>query len=375
MLGRSPKDLDYVVVNGTEEELINRGLTKIGSNFPIFIDPQTRAEYAFARGESLEEDLKRRDLTINAMAMDEDGKIIDPFDGRRDLKKKILRHVSDHFAEDPLRVLRIARFKAHLPEFEIHPDTLDYLREISQSDAYQNILGERIFTELRLALNCQRPSYFFEVLKSIGGLRPHFKELADLVNVPQNPQYHPEGDCWVHTMLVLDQAARISADPRIRYSALVHDLGKGVTPKKILPKHIGHEETGVKLVQNLSLRLFIPNDWTETAVVVTRFHLRVHRIDEMKASSIVRMFYEMDAFRRSHLIPLLARACEADDMGKLKEHVSQGKKLEAAFEAIRVIDKDALDPKLEGRAYGEALRAARVKKLKEFLSEVDGNHE
>lgn len=371
LLGVPPKDRDWIIVDTTESELLEKGFQKVGLGFPVFLHPITREEHVLLEDGDLRRDLERRDLTINAMAIDESGALLDYFGGQNDLQQKILRHTSASFEEDPLRVLRVARFRARYPEFSIAPETMSLMRQIAGSIGYQAILSERIFTELRLALKSARPSVFFEVLKSVNALKPHFKELNDLIDVPQRALYHPEGDCWTHTMLVLDQAATLTEDLPTRFAALVHDLGKGVTPKKILPKHIAHEENGLPLVKDFSSRLRVPNDWLESALVVTKFHLRVHRLREMKASTIVRMFYEMDAFRKPHLVEILALACEADNLGKLRPTYEEGALLRRFFKAAQVVRAGDLVSVFGGAKLGEAIREERIKAVKSLIASED----
>lgn len=371
LLSLEPKDKDYVVLNSSSEELKALGFQQVGNSFSIFLHPKTKEEYALPRGGNLEEDLLKRDLTINSMALSENGELIDPFGGRADLENKILRHVSPYFNEDPLRVFRVFRFKTLHPEFSIAPETLSLISELVKSEAFKRIIPERIFQELKIVMESEKPSIFFEGLRSVDGLNIYFKELEDLIGVPQTLKYHPEGDAWIHTMLVLDEAARISQDVLVRYSALVHDFGKGTTPKKILPRHIGHEESGVKLVKAFGQRLMIPSEWTKAAVVVTRFHLRVHMLKEMKANTIVRMFYEMDAFRKPFLVKVLSDACRADEMGKLKDPLTSSSKLETYFEVIKSIGASHVSQDHRGEAVGEAIRAERVRKLKDFMDHTD----
>lgn len=363
LMGRIPKDRDFVVTESSPDEMLRLGYFQVGQSFSIFLNPKTRDEYALARGESLIEDLERRDLTINAMARSEEGELIDPFQGQKDIENKILRHVSSAFCDDPLRIFRIARFKTYYPDFEIAEETSSLIKNLVGTKEFKELSTERIFTEMKLALKTKNPSVFFQTLLKLDALDYHFPELKRLVGVPQRAEYHPEGDAWIHTMLVLDHAADLSSDLPLRYSALVHDLGKGVTPQKVLPRHIGHEEAGIPLVKRLSKRLKVPNEWLEAAVVVTKFHLRVHRIFEMKASSIVRMFYEMDAFRKPYLVKTLALCCEADDMGKLKDSVPQGRYLEECFEKIKDISLGEISPTLTGKAIGDEIRARRVRRL------------
>lgn len=212
-----------------------------------------------------------------------------------------------------------------------------------------------------------KPSIFFNVLKQVDGLRYFFPEIHRLIGVPQRKEYHPEGDCFIHTMLVLDKSAELSADLVVRYSALVHDLGKGVTPKSILPRHVGHENAGVPLVRQMGERLKIPSYWTETAMVVTKHHLKVHRIKEMRPNSIVRLFYEMDSFRKPKLVSILAQVCEADELGKMKGEPKEGKFLEACFSIVKEVSAQTVKNEVQGKKLGEAIRAERVRRLKGFI--------
>ena len=229
LLGQVPKDLDYVVTNSTKDEMISLGFLQVGIQFPIFIHPKTKDEYALPRGKTLEEDLFHRDITINSMAMDSEGQIIDPYGGAQDLENKIIRHVSDAFKDDPFRVYRVMRFKARFPNFNIAPETIDLMKEIINTPSFKSISPDRIIKELRVVLSLPKPSLFFEGLKDLKALYCFFPELEKLINVPQSLKYHPEGDAWTHTMLVLDQAASLTDNILVRYSCLVHDLGKGIT--------------------------------------------------------------------------------------------------------------------------------------------------
>lgn len=387
LLGKIPKDLDYVVVGSSEAEMLNHGFKKVGAAFPVFLS-ENGSEYALARTEkkslttgtnahaefdfetnsvSLQEDLQRRDLTINAMAFDvESNTLIDYVNGKTDLENKTLRHVSPAFSEDPLRVFRVARFAARLG-FSVAPETLTLMRQVVAAAEFKTLSFERVCVEMEGALQTEKPSIFFEVLKSVGGLDHYFPELVNLFDVPQKVEYHPEGDVWVHTMLVLDQAANLSPDIRIRFAALVHDLGKGITPQDKLPAHPGHESSGIPLVEQFCDRLHIPNSWREAAIVVTRNHLRVHQIDQAKASSIVRMFYEFNAFKKPELVAILARACEADDLGKNRVAVTQGHTLEEYFQVANSIGFKDIKSGLQGQAISNEIRAERVRHLKTYM--------
>lgn len=393
LLGMDSKDKDYVVVGSSRDEMLQAGFEEVGKAFPVFLHPENKCEYALARKEkknynsstnphcnfdfevkdvTLEEDLWRRDLTINAIAAETDNSnldsIIDPYGGVEDLINKVLRHVSDAFIEDPLRVLRVARFAAKLPDFKIAEETLELMKDIVKSEEFKSLSEERVLIEMMKALETEKPSIFFEVLKDIDGLKYFFPELHNLIDVPQNPTYHPEGDCWVHTMLVLDKASEFK-DMRITFAALAHDLGKGITPEEILPAHHNHEEEGVPLVEEFCKRLKVPNNLRDCAKIVTRYHLKVHRIKEMTPNSIVKMFYNMDAFRNEHYIPVLARACEADDFGKLKGKVDQGILLEKYFDVVKDVSFKDIRQDLKGEAIGNEIRAERVRRLKKFIGD------
>lgn len=393
LLGLNPKDKDYVVVGATKKEMIELGFSEVGNFFPVFLHPKTKQEYALARKErkiskgknphsnfdfeienvTLEEDLKRRDLTINAIALDErfndlnnHAALIDPYNGLKDINDKVLRHVSEAFSEDPLRVLRVARFSAKFPDFRIASETLEVMKEIVRGEDFKKLSQERILKEMLGAFRTPKPSNFFEVLKEVGGLEIYFPELHALIDVPQNPEYHPEGDCWVHTMLVLDKSTQFNSEI-ISYACLVHDLGKGITPKEMWPRHIGHEESGIPLVEKFSDRLGVPNSYRQAALIVTKHHLRVHRIEQGNPRSIIRMFYEIDAFRKPELIEILARCCEADDLGKNRENIKQGKILEDYFREIKDIGFKDIRQDLKGEAISHEIRALRVRKLKSYI--------
>lgn len=365
--GQEPRDKDYVVVGADAQEMIEKGYQKVGQSFEVFLHPKTREEYALSRGKTILDDLKSRDLTINAMAIDENDEIVDPYGGRKDLEQKILRHVSEKFIDDPLRVFRVARFQTYYPDFKIAVETLSLMRKVVKTKVFSETSSERIFHEMKFSLNSTKPSLFFEVLRNVDGLKLFFPELEKLIGVPQVEKYHPEGDCWTHTMLALDYSSKITHDVIIRFCVLVHDLGKGLTPKDILPKHIGHEKRGVDLVKKFCQRLRIPKKWEEASIVVTEFHLKLHRIMEMNPKSIVRMFYEMDAFRKPDLIKILTQACEADEMGKFNEEYSQGKVFGEYFNLVRGVSAKDVKKDLKGKALGCEIRSERVRRLQSLI--------
>ena len=336
LLGLAVRERDWVVVGAEPEALQRAGYRPVGREFPVFLHPETHEEYALARLErkvgpgyrgfvtefspqvTLEEDLRRRDLTINAIAQRENGELVDPFGGRRDLEARVLRHVSDAFIEDPVRVLRVARFAARFkPQgFTVASETLDKMREIVRAGEMDALVPERVWQETERALGCDHPEVFFEVLRACGALGAVFPELEALFGVPQPPKWHPELDTGVHTLLALEQAVRLGAPLSVRFATLVHDLGKACTPRERWPSHHGHEESGVALIEKLCQRLKVPAALRELAVLVARFHGKVHRALELRASTVLELFEAADAFRRSERFNELLLACEADARGR-----------------------------------------------------------
>lgn len=394
LLGLPVKDRDWVVVGATPEELLREGYQPVGKDFPVFLHPQTKEEYALARTErktgpgytgfsfhaapdvSLEDDLRRRDLTINAMAQQADGVLIDPFNGRTDLEQRLLRHVSRAFIEDPVRILRVARFAARFAEFgfKVADETMILMQEMVANGEVDALVPERVWQETERALGENTPSRFFEVLRECGALARIFPELEQLFGVPQPPEHHPEIDTGVHVMLVLQQAARLSADTRVRFAALVHDLGKGITPKDELPQHIEHEERGVPLVEQLCERLRVPRDYRDIAVLVTRYHLYFHRAKELRAGTILKLFQSLDLFRRPERLDMFLLACEADSRGRPGHYetrvLAQPDLFRTAFRAAASIDvQPILDRGLTGQAIAAELQQQRIKAIKAVLHE------
>ncbi|MGQ0657139.1 MAG: multifunctional CCA addition/repair protein [Chromatiales bacterium] len=334
LLGVPVQDCDWVVVGATPEQMEALGYRPVGKEFPVFLHPETHEEYALARTErktgrgykgfvvhaapevTLEQDLRRRDLTINAMAEDADGILIDPFNGQADLAARILRHVSPAFVEDPLRVLRVARFAARL-DFQVAPETLVLMREMTASGELGEITPERVWQELERALGEPRPRRFVETLRECDALEALFPEVSRLFGVPQRADYHPEVDTGIHILMVLDAAARLSPDPRIRFAVLTHDLGKGTTPADILPRHYGHEERSVELLVDFCLRWRVPNDYRDLAAIVARHHGLAHRVRELKPATVLRLLQSTDAFRRPDRFEQFLTACAADYRGRL----------------------------------------------------------
>ncbi len=336
LLGIAVKERDWVVVGGTREELLRLKYAQVGRDFPVFLHPETHEEYALARLErkvspgyrgftvefgpevTLEEDLARRDLTINAMAEAPDGTVLDPFGGRRDLDARMLRHVSPAFAEDPVRVLRVARFAARFAPlgFQVAPETLELMRAMVDRREVDALVPERVWQETEKALRESKASEFFRVLRACGALRPIYPEIDALFGVPQPAQWHPEIDTGLHTLMVLDQAALLCPDLKVRFAALVHDLGKGTTPREEWPSHRGHEERSVSLIEALSLRLRLPGDYRDLSIIVARYHGIVHRAFELKPKTILEFMERADAFRRPERFAQALLACEADSRGR-----------------------------------------------------------
>jgi len=336
LLERPVYERDYVVVGATPEDLLSLGFQQVGKDFPVFLHPETKDEYALARTErktapgyhgfvvhaepdvTLEEDLQRRDLTINALAWDRDGNLIDFHGGLADLEGRILRHVSPAFAEDPVRILRLARFAARFADlgFSVAAETMDLMRSMVSAGEVDALVAERVWQELAKALGETRPSVFFDVLRECGALVRLFPEVDRLYGVPQPAKWHPEIDTGVHTMMVLDMAARLSPDPEVRFAALTHDLGKGTTSADILPSHHGHGERSVDLVDALCDRFRIPNRFRGLARITARFHGDVHKVAELRPATIVDMFDRADLFRRPGRFEQMLVACEADYRGR-----------------------------------------------------------
>ena len=391
LLGLPVQDRDYVVVGATPEQMVAQGFKPVGADFPVFLHPETKAEYALARTErksghgykgftvyaapdvTLEDDLKRRDLTINAMAEDEAGQLVDPYGGAVDLRNGVLRHVSEAFAEDPVRVLRVARFAARYAKwgFRVAHVTNTLMKEMVAAGEIDHLVAERVWAELERALAEDTPSRFFTVLRGCGALVRLFPEIDALFGVPQPEKHHPEIDTGAHAMLVVDAAAKLSPDPRVRFAALMHDVGKGATPSTEWPRHIGHEERGADMVRALCQRFRIPNEYRDLGVLAARFHGHCHRIDELRAATLVDTFEAMDAFRKPRRIEQFVLACEADYRGRTGQEMRpypQGEKFRNAFAAARDIDTAALAAGASGPQVGARIREARIGAVKRVLS-------
>lgn len=390
LLGRPVTDIDWVVVGASVEQMQAQGFRPVGADFPVFLHPKSGEEYALARTErksgrgyggftfhaspevTLEEDLVRRDLTINAMAEDENGCIIDPYNGQKDLEDRILRHVSPAFAEDPLRVLRVARFAARYAElgFRVAPETLELMRELSESDELQALTAERSWKEIARALMEAQPQVFIQVLRDCGALKQLMPELDALFGVPQPPAHHPEIDSGVHTLSVLEQAAIHQQPLTVRWACLLHDLGKGLTPEEEWPRHIAHEKRGLKLIKAVNQRFKVPRDCQELALLVGEYHTHGHRALELKASTLLELLQSFDAYRRPQRFEAFIAACEMDARGRLgleQRDYPQADYLRGAAAAARAV---AVQPLVEkgfaGQGLGEAIRRERLRALKAY---------
>ncbi len=385
LLGLPVKDRDWVVVGATPTEMEARGFKLVGADFPVFLHPATHEEYALARTErktapgykgfsvhaspevTLNEDLQRRDLTINAIAEAEDGTLIDPFNGSADLRNKILRHVSSAFSEDPVRILRVARFAARFVDFEVAEETLALMRHMVGNGEVDALVPERVWAELERALGEQRPARFFSVLRECGALAHLFPELDQLYGVPQPAQHHPEIDTGVHVMLVLDQATQLSPDPRVRFAALLHDLGKGTTPPEAWPSHHGHEQRSVALVKELCGRFRVPNDYRDLAVLVAKYHGNCHRAAELQPDTTLEILEALDAVRRPERFEFFLLACEADARGRTgfeQRPYPQAGIFRAALHAYNsVATAPLVAAGLQGEAIAQALHKLRVQAI------------
>jgi tRNA nucleotidyltransferase (CCA-adding enzyme) len=388
LLGLPVRERDWVVVGARPEELQAQGFKPVGKDFPVFLHPRSGEEYALARTErktgrgyrgfetqfspdvTLEQDLERRDLTINAIAKDPDGGgLIDPFGGQRDLGERVLRHVSGAFVEDPVRVLRVARFAARFAPlgFKVAPETLGLMREIAARGELDALVSERVWQETQRALEMPTPARFFEVLRDAHALPIIFPELHALFGVPQPEQWHPEIDTGVHTLMVVEQAAKLSDDPVVRFAALTHDLGKGTTPPSEWPRHIAHELRGVALVEAMCDRLKIPNAYRELAVLVSRYHLHAHRVTELRDSTLLEVLERLDAFRRPARFEQWVLACEADARGRKgleNRQYPQADHLRRARDTVAKVALDAAERDgLDGPQIAEKLRKARLAAL------------
>ncbi|HEU0219540.1 MAG TPA: multifunctional CCA addition/repair protein [Gallionella sp.] len=390
LLGLPVQDHDWVVVGSTPEAMVTQGFQPVGKDFPVFLHPQTHEEYALARTErktargykgfavyatpdvTLEQDLLRRDFTINAIAQDTNGKLIDPYNGVADLRAGILRHVSAAFGEDPVRILRAARFAARFG-FGIAPETLALMREMVDNGEVDVLVAERVWQELARGLMEKTPSRFFETLRSCGALAKILPEVDALFGVPQPENYHPEIDCGIHTLLVADDAARHGYPLEVRFAALTHDLGKGSTPKDILPRHIGHELRGVKLIKKLAQRLRIPGNCRDLAILAARHHGDIHRARELRAETIIKLFQSADAWRRPERFAQLLQVCTTDAHGRTgheQDDYPQADYLLQLLAAARAVDAGEIATHCADQAaIPERVRLARVAAIEKMAQE------
>ncbi len=389
LLGLPVQDKDYVVVGATPEQMEAQGYKAVGKDFPVFLHPETRQEYALARTErktakgykgfqvfaspdvTLEEDLARRDLTINAIAKDESGNLIDPYNGQADIQSKTLRHVSNAFVEDPVRILRAARFAARFTEFNVAPETMQLMQQMVEDGEVDALVPERVWQELAKGLMEAKPSRMFEVLRACGALKKILPEVDRLWGVPQPPQHHPEVDTGVHVMMVIDYAASQNYSLPVRFAALTHDLGKGTTPKDILPRHIGHEDRSVNLLKEVSQRLRVPNDCKELANIVAKYHGKVHRVDEMRPGTVLQFLHDTDAIRQPARFNEFLQACESDSRGRTgfeNKPFPQADMLLKVLAAVSAVDAGAVAKQFsEPDKIKQAVFDARVEAVKAAL--------
>ena len=384
LLGLEIIDRDWVVVGSTPQQMTAMGFKPVGKDIPVFIKPSSGEEYALARTErktakgyqgfafntspdiTLEDDLSRRDLTINAMAQAEDGSIIDPFDGQTDLKSKVLRHVSDAFVEDPVRILRVARFAARFG-FTVAEDTMKLMKIMVKNGEVDALVAERVWAELHKALLCEFPRKFIEILYECGALEKILPEIHALFGIPQPEQYHPEIDTGIHTLMVLDQACQLSSEPIVRFAALMHDLGKAKTPKEKWPQHIGHEQLGVPVIQALCQRLRVPTKFRELACIVSENHLKMHRLNELKSTTVLKLLESTGSLRDEQRAKHFVLACEADAKGRTGFENRNYPQRELFFNYLNAaisVDSQAIAKQYDnGIAIKEAIRRSRIQAI------------
>ena len=382
-LGLPVKERDWCVVGATPDDLLSQGYKQVGKDFPVFLHPETGEEYALARTErktaagyhgfafdtspdvSIEDDLSRRDLTINAMAKDADGTLIDPFGGAEDLQKCLIRHVADAFIEDPVRILRAAKFAARFAGlgFRIAPGTRDLMRKMVKNGEADALVPDRVWKETEAALAGPNPRLYFEALRACGALRVVFPEVDALFGIPQPAKWHPEIDAGLHTMMVIEQSAKLSDDIEVRFAALVHDLGKATTNPAELPSHPGHEQRGGKLIRKMAERLPVPRNCRDLAIVVAEYHTHCHRAFELRDATVVRVLEKTDAFRRPQRFEQFLLACEADARGRTGlecRDYSQATHLRTAFAAASAVDAASIAKNNEEARIADEIRKARV---------------
>jgi len=384
LLGLEVKDHDWVVIGSTPEAMIDAGYIPVGKDFPVFIEPKSGEEYALARTErktakgyqgfafntspdiTIEEDLLRRDITINAMAIGDDGNIVDPFGGQDDLKNKVLRHVSDAFLEDPVRILRVARFAARF-DFTIADETMALMKTMTANGEVDALVAERVWGEMHKALTCDHPQRFIQVLRDCGALEKILPEIDVLFGIPQRKEYHPEIDTGVHTLMVLEQATKLSPEPLVRFAAMLHDLGKAKTPKENWPAHHNHEKLGVPVIKELCSRLRVPTKFTELAMIVSEYHLHMHRLDELKNTTVLKVLEKTGSLRSSDRAQHFVLVCEADARGRtgLENRDYPQKELFLSYvEAALSVDSKSIASQYEsGNQIKEAIRRERIKAI------------
>jgi len=390
LLGYPVHERDWVVVGATPDDMLARGFQQVGKDFPVYLHPVTREEHALARTErkqghgytgfavhcakevTLEEDLQRRDLTINAMALDKDQRLIDPYGGERDLQQRLLRHVSDAFVEDPLRVLRTARFAARYAHlgFSVAAETLDLMTAIVDQGELAHLPAERIWTEMDRALGERNPEVFIDVLRQCGGLKKLIPELDALFGVPQPETHHPEIDSGIHTLMTLQQAVRLTPARDVRFAVLMHDLGKGTTPAHELPRHIAHEHRGIELVEAVCRRLKVPRQYRDLALKVCEYHLLCHQATGLRGKTLLKLITATDALRRGERFEAFLLACEADARGRKGQEEAPYPQADylrqAQLLAQQVTAADFVGQGLQGKELGQAITTARIAKLEAY---------
>ncbi|MUK42116.1 multifunctional CCA addition/repair protein [Aliivibrio fischeri] len=391
LLNIDVKDKDWVVVGSTPQKMDSLGYQTVGQDFPVFLHPKTKEEYALARTErksgqgykgftcyaepdvTLEEDLLRRDLTINAIAQADNGELIDPYNGQQDIIDRTLRHVSDAFTEDPLRVLRVARFAArfHHLGFTVAPETMNLMKVLVDSGELSHLTAERVWQEWQKSLSSEHPEIFLSTLKECGALAIVLPELNALFGVPQPEKWHPEIDTGIHTLMVAQQAALLSQDLPTRFAAQVHDLGKGVTPESEWPSHKLHCHTGIKLIKRLCDRVRVPNDYRDLALLVCEHHSNIHRAAELRAQTFIKIFDKMDVWRKPERLAPILLCCQADHAGRLgleTQPYPQKKRFESAFDAAKNVEvKDVVAAGFKGPEIREELSKRRIEAVKDKL--------
>ncbi len=390
LLGLTVKDIDYVVVGASPAQMTALGYRPVGKDFPVFLHPYTQQEYALARTErktakgykgfaisaspevTLEEDLARRDFTINAIAQSETGNLIDPFHGKADIQAKVLRHVTEAFAEDPVRILRAGRFMARFTEFSVAPETMTLMRNMVLDGEVDALVPERVWQEISKGLMEAQPSRMFEMLRDCGALQVILPELERLWGVPQTAKYHPEVDTGVHVMMVIDYAAKQNFSLPVRYAALTHDLGKGTTPKEMLPSHIGHEMRSVHLLEGVNSLLRVPNDCKELANLVAKYHGKLHSVGQMKFSTLLQFLMELDAFRQAERFQAFLQACESDSRGRTGFELCdlpEALRLQQALSAALSVDAGTVAKQhSQPEQIKQAIYEARLKAIETQLS-------